>query len=120
MERSEQRPKSKGGRPAKAVRREKQSGLRFTEAEYATVKEKAAAAGLPFTVYLRKMALTGHVKARQSSVEKQAVRQLIGMASNVNQMVKMARQQGFLSAIMFFEQYRQALDEIINQMKDDK
>lgn len=120
MERSEQRSKSKGGRPAKAVRREKQSGLRFTEAEYATVKEKAATAGLSFTVYLRKMALKGQVKARQTSEEKQAVKQLIGMASNVNQMAKMARQQGFLSAIVFFEQYRQTLDEIINRLKDDK
>lgn len=42
------------------------------------------------------------------------------MASNVNQMVKIARQQGFLSAIVFFEQYRQTLDQIINQLKDDK
>ncbi|MBS0028250.1 plasmid mobilization protein [Chitinophaga sp. 22321] len=66
MERSEQRPKSKGGRPAKAVRKEKQFSLRLTEAEFATVKEKAANAGFTFTMYLRKMALMGQVKARQN------------------------------------------------------
>ncbi|MET3879719.1 hypothetical protein [Chitinophaga sp. OAE865] len=70
MERLEQRSKSKGGRPAKAVRRDQQSDLRFTGAEYATVKEKAAAAGYP-SLY---MALKGQVKAWQSSEEKQAVR----------------------------------------------
>lgn len=120
MERSEQRPKSKGGRPAKAVRKEKQFSLRFTEAEYASVKEKAAIAGLTFTMYLRIMALLGQVKARQNEDERQAVKQLIAMASNINQLAKVAHQQGLLTAMLLFERYRKQFDEVINQLTNDK
>lgn len=119
MERLEQRPKSKGGRPAKAVRKEKQFSLRFTEAEFATVKEKAANAGFTFTMYLRKMALIGQVKARQNDDERQAVKQLIAMASNINQLAKVAHQQGLLTAMLFFEQYRKRFDEVINRLTND-
>ncbi|HEY9261308.1 plasmid mobilization protein [Chitinophaga sp.] len=119
MERSEQRPKSKGGRPAKAVRKEKQFSLRFTEAEFATAKEKAANAGFTLTMYLRKMTLFGEVKARQNEEEKQGVKQLIAMASNINQMAKMAHQQGFLTAMMLFETYRKQFDELINRLTND-
>lgn len=119
MERLEQRPKGKGGRPAKAVRKEKQFSLRFTEAEFATVKEKAANAGFTFTMYLRKMALTGQVKARQNDDERQAVKQLIAMASNINQMAKVAHQQGLLTAMLLFEQYRKRFDEVINRLTND-
>ena len=120
MERSEQRPKSKGGRPAKAVRRVRQFSLRFTATEYSTVREKAAIAGFSLTVFLREIALNEHVKTRLGADEKDMIKQLIGMASNINQLAKVAHLHGLATALLSFEQYRRQFDELINRLTNDK
>jgi Bacterial mobilisation protein (MobC) len=120
MERLEQRPKGKGGRPAKAVRREQQFSIRFTSAEYFAVREKAAIAGLSLTVFLREIALNGQIKTRLNLEEKQMIRQLIGMASNLNQLAKAAHQHGLVAALLCFEQYRMQFDDVINRLTNDK
>ena len=120
MERSEQRPKGKGGRPAKAVRREKQFSIRFTAVEYYTVKEKARESGFSLTIFFRQIALNGHVKTRLTLDEKHMLKQLIGMASNINQLAKAAHQQGLVAALLCFEQYRMQFDELINRLTNDK
>jgi hypothetical protein len=70
-------------------------------------------------MYLRQMALLGQVKARQNEDERQGVKQLIAMASNINQMAKAAHQQGLLTAMMLFERYRKQFDELINRLTND-
>ena len=120
MEQTQEKKKGKGGRPAKAVRKEIRTGVRFTKAEYFIVKEKAIKARMRYTGYIRQMALFGGVIARLNDEERAYVKQLIGMANNINQVSKQAHKEGMLSAMLLFESYRQQIDNILNWLKRDK
>ena len=109
--------KKGAGRPAKAVRKEVRASIRFTKAEYFIVRAKAAKASVKVSAYLREIAIHGQVKPRLSEEERQFVRQLIGMANNLNQLTKKSHQEGILKAVHYFEGYRGEIDLIIQKLK---
>jgi hypothetical protein len=108
------------GRPKKIVKRELTSGIRLTKSEAFIIREKAQKAGLCFTDYIRKTAIYGEVKARFTEEERQFVRGLIGMSNNLNQLVKVGHQEGLLHATLHFEQYRDQIDDLLNQLRHGK
>src|SRR5688500_9691906 len=118
MEKEEK--KTFGGRPKKTVKREKFSGIRFTKSEHFIVKQKASKAGLPLSSYVRQMAIYGNVKSRLDDEERHFVRQLIGMANNLNQVAKSCHEEGVLKAMLYFENYRTQMDELLIKLKDGK
>ena len=111
--------KHRGGRPKKSVTRNITKAIRFTEAEYLGVKQKASKAGTRITSYIRQMALHGKILPRMNEEERQNVRQLVGMANNFNQLTKKGHQEGLLTAVWMFEKYRDAIDKILEKLKDD-
>jgi hypothetical protein len=112
--------KHPGGRPKKSVTRNIITGVRFTKAEYFLVKQKAAKSGIRITLYIRQMALHGKILPRMNEEERQNVRQLVGIANNLNQLTKKGHQEGLLTAVLMFEKYREAIDKILENLKDDK
>lgn len=108
------------GRPKKIVRRELTSGIRLTKSEAFIIREKAQKAGLPYTNYIRKMAIYGEVKARFTEEERQFVRALIGISNNLNQLVKLGHQEGLLNATLHFQNYRDQIDELLNRLRNGK
>jgi Bacterial mobilisation protein (MobC) len=112
--------KKSPGRPKKIVKRERTSGIRLTKTEDFIIRNKAAKAGLSFTNYIRKMAIYGELRARFTDEERQFVRQLIGMSGNLNQLTKAAHKEGLLQAILYFEGYRDRIDELLNHLQHDK
>ena len=108
--------KHKGGRPQKAVNRTVTS-LRLTKVELYVIKSKAIKAGLRVTAYIRQMAINGKVTARLNEEERQFVRELVGMANNLNQLTKKGHQEGLLTAILMFERYRNMIDELLEKLK---
>ncbi|RAJ78956.1 mobilization protein MobC [Chitinophaga dinghuensis] len=120
MEQVNQKKKGKGGRPIKPVKKEMRTGVRFTKAEYFIVKGKALKAGMRYTGYIRHMALFGAVIPRLNDEERTTLKMLIGIANNINQLSKQAHKEGLLNAMLFFENYRQQFDELINWFKRDK
>jgi len=112
--------KHNGGRPKKDVKRDSVTGVRFTKAEYFIVKQKARKAGFKITQYIRVMALNGKIIARFTEEEKQFIRQLIGMANNINQITKLAHKEKILTAILHFEEYRTEFDLLLKQLKNDQ
>ena len=109
--------KHPGGRPKKAVTREIIKGVRFTTVEYYVVKQKAAKSGMSITLYIRQMAMQGKIIARLNEEERQIVRQLVGMANNLNQLTKKGHQEGLLTAVLHFEKYRKLIDELFEKLK---
>ena len=107
----------KPGRPVKAVRKEIRTTIRFTRSEYFIVKEKAVKAGIKPSVYLRQLGVKGGVISRLTAEEREFVRQLIGMANNLNQLAKACHQEGALRAMLYFENYRKQIDEILKKLK---
>jgi len=111
--------KHKNGRPKKAVRKDIVRSIRFSKTEYFIVKQHASKSGLKITVYIRQMALEGKVISRLNEEERQFVRQLIGMANNLNQLTKKGHQEGFITAVLMFEKYKNIIDELLEKLKDD-
>jgi len=109
--------KQKNGRPKKAVKKEIVRSVRFSKTEYFIVKQHASKSGLKITVYIRQMALQGQIIARLSEEERQFVRQLIGMANNLNQLTKMGHQEGFITSVLMFEKYKNVIDELLEKLK---
>jgi hypothetical protein len=105
------------GRPAKVVKREVRACIRFTRPEYFIIREKAAKAGMTASAYLRQIAICTRVDSRLSDEERHFVRQLIGMANNLNQIAKCCHVEGALKAMVYFETYRAQVDEILKKLK---
>ena len=117
MKSEDEQVKHSGGRPKKIIKKDTITGVRFSNIEHCVVKQKAAKAGLGITVYIREMALKGEVIARLSDEERQFVREIVGMSTNINQMTRKAHQEGLLKAMLFFESYRNQLDELLKKLK---
>lgn len=103
------------GRPLKAVKKEVRACIRFSKAEYFIVKAKAAKAALKPSAFIRQVAINAVVSSRLTEEERHIVRQLIGMANNINQIAKVCHQEGSLKALLYFERYRQQLDNLLNR-----
>lgn len=90
------RNSSKRGRPVKEKKKLTCSiNLKLTEDDFNAVKEKAAALGMKTTQYARQMTLKGNVKSRFTLEELALMRNLSGMANNLNQVARKANQGGF-------------------------
>jgi hypothetical protein len=105
------------GRPKKAVKHERFTSIGLTRSEDFIIREKAAKAGLPLSGYLRTMAIYGQVHAKFTDEELNFVKQLIGMSSNLHQLTRIAQHEGMLQAIMYFETYRNRIDELLNHLQ---
>lgn len=113
----EERKKKGAGRPAKNIKKEINASVRFSSSEYFIVKEKAAECRFSISNYIRQAAIHLLIKPRLTEEERLFVRQLVGMANNLNQMVKACHQEGLLQSMVFFEGYRKEVDEILKKLK---
>lgn len=92
-----QENRNKGGRP-KAVKgkaRTKTLSTRLTLAEWKAVMRRIADAGKKPSHFLRELLLYGKVVATKTQEDRQQIRMLEGGCNNLNQLAKMAHQQGF-------------------------
>ena len=100
MNRTNQETKNKGGRP-KAVKgkaRTKTISTRLTLAEWKTVMKRISDAGKKPSHFLRELLLHGKVEAARTQEDRQQIRMLEGGCNNLNQLAKLAHQQGFAFA----------------------
>lgn len=107
----------KNGRPKKVVKKEIVRSIRFSKTEYFIIKQHASRSGLKITVYIRQMAMHGKIISRLNEEEMQFVRQLIGMANNLNQLTKKGHQEGFSTASLMFEKYKNSMGELLEKLK---
>jgi hypothetical protein len=112
--------KGKGGRPGKQVKKGAFVTARFDNTELFILRHKAQKAGLTRSEYIRQATINGLVKARMTAEEMDLVRKLVGMATNLNQLTKEFHQAGMLKTVQVFEYYRDRIDLLIKQLKDDK
>ena len=112
--------KKKAGRPTKAFKKEVRACIRYSKAEYFIIRQKASKAGIKPSVYVRQITINGQVKSRLTEEERHFVKQLIGMANNLNQLAKACHEEGALRAMRYFENYRDAIDGLLKQLKNDK
>ena len=112
--------KKKGGRPAKLLVKNVVIRIRLDKQEQLTLCDRAKAAGQSLSQYIRQTALGGKVMARLTADEKEMIRKLIGMCTNLNQLTREARRTGMMATALAFETYRQNFDEILKTARRDK
>ena len=111
----EQRPPA--GSTHKAVLRDKWVGVRFTLTEYDTLKQKARKAGITLSELLRRAANSVPILERLSNEDLVHVRQLSGMATNLNQIAHKINAEGFVtSAEPVFIQYEE-MQQLLTKLK---
>ena len=87
----------KGGRPksAKGKARTKTISTRLTLAEWKAVMKRITDAGKKPSHFLRELLLHGKVEAARTQEDRRQIRMLEGGCNNLNQLAKLAHQQGF-------------------------
>ncbi len=107
----------KAGRPLKTIKKDIRAAVRFSRTEYFIVQTKAAKAGIKVSAYIREVAVNATIKPRLNEEERQFVRQLIGISNNLNQLAKKAHQEGLLSALQYFEAFRDEIDKLLKRIR---
>ena len=109
--------KKKGGRPAKTVKREHRITTRFSHPEQFILQHNAGKTGLSVSDYIRQTALTGKIIARLSVEDRHIVRQLIGMANNLNQLTKVANREGTTPIRNILAAILMQITNLLNQLQ---
>lgn len=109
--------KSKGGRPLQPFKKDIKISVRFNRQEYFILKEKAISAGIKPSAYIRQVVIKAKTSSRISVEEMQLLRQLAGMATNINQVARVCNREGLFEAMQYFEMYRKQLDYIMQKLK---
>ena len=97
MEHKEYKKRNKGGRPKKetAEKLSYRIGVKMAAADYFRLLTRAHEAGVSPSEYMRECFRNGHVKERLSEEHAAHVRNLCGMANNLNQLARRANAGGF-------------------------
>ena len=92
-----QENRNKGGRPktVKGKARTKTISTRLTLAEWKAVMKRITDVGKKPSHFLRELLLHGKVVAARTQEDRRQIRMLEGGCNNLNQLAKMAHQQGF-------------------------
>lgn len=101
--------RSKGGRPSLDLPRIKQIKGSFTEKDYGKILILANELGLKPGEYLSQIAVTGKILDTYSPKQREAIRKLIGMSNNLNQIAKVANTAGIRLMVI-------QLDELIKEI----
>ncbi|MEA5461648.1 plasmid mobilization relaxosome protein MobC [Arcicella sp. LKC2W] len=109
---------SKGGRPLKKYTLSKKSTVRFTPAEFEEISTKSAILKIKIPQYIRSMTLQGKVTNLFSEEEQNAKRQLIGIANNLNQLLKLAHREGVIMMIRKITEELDVIDQILLTYKN--
>jgi hypothetical protein len=112
--------KNKNGRPRKETAEKKgyKVTLKMATEEYYSLKSKARLAGITRSEYIRGCIQSSVVKERLSSELMGQIRQLSGMANNVNQLARKANAAGYGEAHRNCMDTMKGLDSIIKRIED--
>ena len=91
--------RNSGGRPraAKGKARTKTLSTKLSVAEWKIVMKRIADAGKRPSAYLREVLLAGRVVAARTQEDRRQIRMLEGGCNNLNQLARLAHQQGMPS-----------------------
>jgi len=108
--------KKGSGRPAKTIKKDIRTAVRFSKTEFFVIRQKAQKAGVKPSAFIRQTVIEGAVTNRLNEEERHFVRQLIGMVNNLNQLTKNSHQEGMLKTMLYFERFRNQIDELLKKL----
>lgn len=110
----------KGGRPPKSdvERLKERLVVKMASADYYTLRGKARAAGLTWTEYARTALTRSVVRQRLTTEQMTLLRQLAGMANNLNQLARKANSTGYVQAAAECTALIEKIDPLIDQINE--
>ncbi|MDR1583368.1 MAG: plasmid mobilization relaxosome protein MobC [Prevotellaceae bacterium] len=114
------RNQNKNGRPKKdeADRKKYKLTVKMETKEYFSFKAKARLAGLTQSEYIRRCIAKSEVKQRLTSGHLAYIRQLAGMANNINQIARKANAAGYMEVHPECMQSIESLDNLIKRIEE--
>ena len=113
--------KNKGGAPKKRVKRELIIRVRMSATERFQIDNKAKAAGMRSSTWIRASAKSAKIIPRLTADEHRILWMLAGLSNNLNQLTKLAHQLGLLRVVRQCEQVIKEVDETFKKLnKDDR
>ena len=115
----DQNKKKPKGRPTvtEARRLSKAVTVKFSKIDYELLRTKSRKANRRLAEYIRESALKSEVVQPRTEADMKEYRTLVGMANNLNQLTKMAHQDGI---IYLYSPLDNLLGEIINVVRTYK
>ena len=116
-----EKPKNKGGAPKKRVKRELIIRIRMSATERFQIVDKAKAAGMRPSTWIRASAKSAKIIPRLTADERRILWMLAELSNNLNQLTKLAHQLGLLRVVRQCEQVIKEVDETFKKLnKDDR
>ncbi|WP_221932393.1 MobC family plasmid mobilization relaxosome protein [Carboxylicivirga sp. M1479] len=109
---------NKGGRPRLSASQKKKYkvDVKMSTEDYYTLKSKAMKAGMTKSEYIRQCINNSSVRERLSPEHQKQIRQLCGMANNLNQIARKANAQGYSNARSKYLHLAKQIDQLLNQL----
>jgi hypothetical protein len=114
------RNQNKNGRPKKdeADRKKYKLTVKMETKEYFSFRAKVRSAGLTQSEYIRRCIVKSEVKQRLTSEHLGYIRQLAGMANNINQIARKANGAGYAEVHPEWVQSIKSLDNLIKRIEE--
>lgn len=93
--------------------------MKLMTEEYYYLKSQASKAAMPINDYVRSAIRSKEVRQRLIPELNLHIRELCGMANNINQLAKKANQAGFTTVSLECSVFMEMIDDIIQRIKDD-
>src|SRR5579872_7275318 len=90
----------------------------FNQQEYDVVVRESRMAGVCRAAYVRAMTFQGQLIPRLSAEELGPFREMVSISNGLNELIKIAREKGSSELLPVFEQYREAMDTLLNRNRD--
>jgi hypothetical protein len=91
--------------------------ISLNQAEYDFIVSESCKAGVFRAAYVREMAFRGQLISRLTDEERALFREMLDVSRNLNELIKIAREQGLSRMLPMFEQYRNAVDTLLEKIK---
>ena len=113
--------KKHGGRPSVAETRRlsKAVTVKFSKKDYEILRNRSKKANKHMAEYIRESALNSNVAQQPLEAVTKDYRMLVGMANNLNQLTKMAHQQGIYYVYMPLNSLLGDISHIVREYKQD-
>jgi len=111
--------KNKGGAPKKRVKRELIIRIRMSATERFQIVDKAKAAGMRPSTWIRASAKSAKIIPRLTADERHILWMLAELSNNLNQLTKLAHQLGLLRVVRQCEQVIKEVDETFKKLNRD-
>ena len=111
---------NKNGRPTKGASEKKsyKVSLKMATEEYYSLKSKARSAGITLSEYLRQTVGKSEVRQRLSPEHLGYIRQISGMANNINQIARKANAAGYTEVYLTCGRMIAELDNLIKYISE--